>query len=95
MAMMALIFSGLASIPRLLTVNLSSFPEGTPKTHLVGLSFQTSSLVYPLEAQPNQVLLWSVEGPEAIEGFFQVKYKLILGLGFDNDVINIGFNIAM
>ena len=39
MAMMALIFSGLASIPRLLMMNPSSFPEGTPKTHLVGLSF--------------------------------------------------------
>jgi hypothetical protein len=32
MAMMALIFSGLASIPRWLTMNPSSFPEGTPKT---------------------------------------------------------------
>ena len=31
-AMMALIFSGLASIPQLLTMNPSSFPEGTPKT---------------------------------------------------------------
>ena len=40
MAMIALIFSGLASIPRWLTMNPSSFPEGTPKTHLVGLSFQ-------------------------------------------------------
>ena len=40
MAMMALIFSGLASIPQLLTMKPSSFPEGTPKTHLVGLSFQ-------------------------------------------------------
>ena len=40
MAMMALIFSTLASIPRWLTMNPSSFPEGTPKTQLVGLSFQ-------------------------------------------------------
>ena len=40
MAMIALIFYGLASIPRWLTMNLSNFPEGTPKTHLVGLSFQ-------------------------------------------------------
>jgi hypothetical protein len=39
MAKMALIFSGLASIPWWLTMNPSSFPEGTPKTHLVGLSF--------------------------------------------------------
>ena len=34
--MIALIFSGLALIPRLLMMNPSSFPEGTPKTHLVG-----------------------------------------------------------
>ena len=76
MAMMALIFSGLASIPWLLMINPSSFPESTPKTHLVGLSFQA-------------------ELPEAVEGLFQVSNKLILGLGFDNDIINIGFNIAM
>ena len=68
MAMMALIFSGLVSIPRLLTMNPSSFPEGMPKTHLVGLSFQ-----------------WN----------FQVSDELILGLGFDNDVGDVGFNIAM
>jgi hypothetical protein len=35
---MAEIFTGLASMPRLLTMNLSNFPEGTPKMHLVGLS---------------------------------------------------------
>jgi hypothetical protein len=33
------IFTGLASIPRLLMMNPSNFPEGTQKTHLVGLSF--------------------------------------------------------
>jgi len=32
---------------------------------------------------------------EAIEGFFQVLYELILGLGLDNNVMNICFNIAM
>jgi hypothetical protein len=37
--MMALIFSGLASIPRWLAINLNNFPAGTPKTHLSGLSF--------------------------------------------------------
>jgi hypothetical protein len=36
---MAVIFTGLASIPRLLTMNPSNFPDGSPKTHLVGLSF--------------------------------------------------------
>ena len=75
MAMMALIFSGLASIPRLLTMNPSSFPEGTPKT-----------------------LSWVellAEFTEAVEGLFQVSNKLILGLGFDDDVVNVGFNIAM
>jgi hypothetical protein len=38
-AVMAEIFTRLASIPRLLMINLSNFPDGTPKTHLVGLSF--------------------------------------------------------
>jgi hypothetical protein len=39
MSVMAMIFSGLASIPRLLMMNLSNFPDGTPNTHFVGLSF--------------------------------------------------------
>ena len=39
MFVMADIFSGLASMPRWLMMNPSSLPEGTPKTHLVGLSF--------------------------------------------------------
>jgi hypothetical protein len=38
-SVMAMIFTGLASIPRLLTINPSNFLDGTPKTHLVGLSF--------------------------------------------------------
>jgi hypothetical protein len=38
-SVMAVIFTGLASMPRSLTMNPSNFPEGTPKTHLVGLSF--------------------------------------------------------
>ena len=74
MAMMALIFSGLASISRLLMMNPSSFPEGTPKT-----------------------LSWVellAEFTEAVEGLFQVSNKLILGLGFDDNVVNIGFNIT-
>jgi hypothetical protein len=36
---MAEIFSGLALMPRWLIMKLSSFPEGTSKTHLLGLSF--------------------------------------------------------
>jgi hypothetical protein len=40
---MAEIFSGLASMPRWLIMKLSSFPDGTPKTHLFGLSFQRHS----------------------------------------------------
>jgi hypothetical protein len=36
---MAEIFSGLASMPQWLMMKPSSFPEGTPKTHLFGLSF--------------------------------------------------------
>jgi hypothetical protein len=34
-----LTFAGLASMPQCLTIKPSSNPEGTPKTHLVGLSF--------------------------------------------------------
>ena len=76
MAMMALIFSGMASIPRWLMMNPSSFPEGTPKTHLGWVEF-------PAELS------------EAVEGFFQIRYELILAFGLDNDVVNVGFNIAM
>jgi hypothetical protein len=36
---MADIFSGFASMPRWLMMKPSSLPEGTPKTHLFGLSF--------------------------------------------------------
>jgi hypothetical protein len=39
MSVMAVTFTGLASIPRLLTMNPSNFPNGTPYTHFVGLSF--------------------------------------------------------
>jgi hypothetical protein len=38
-SVMAIIFTGLASIPRLLMMNPSNFPGGTPKMHLVGFSF--------------------------------------------------------
>jgi hypothetical protein len=37
--MIASIFSGLASIPRWLTMNPSNFLASTPKTHFSGLSF--------------------------------------------------------
>jgi hypothetical protein len=40
---MAEIFSGLALMPQWLMMKLSSFPDGTPKTHLFGLSFQRYS----------------------------------------------------
>jgi hypothetical protein len=40
MLVMVEIFSGLSSMPRWLMMKLSSFPDGTPKTHLFGLSFQ-------------------------------------------------------
>jgi hypothetical protein len=39
MLVMVEIFSGLASMPRWLMMKPSSFPEGTSKTHLLGLSF--------------------------------------------------------
>jgi hypothetical protein len=40
MLVMAEIFSGLASMPRWLMMKPSTLPDGTPKTHLFGLSFQ-------------------------------------------------------
>jgi hypothetical protein len=43
MLVMAEIFSGLASMPRWLMMKPSSLPDGTPKTHLLGLSFQRHS----------------------------------------------------
>jgi hypothetical protein len=43
MLVMAEIFSALASMPRWLMMKPSSLPEGTPKTHLFGLSFQRYS----------------------------------------------------
>jgi hypothetical protein len=43
MLVMAEIFSGLASMPRWLMMKPSSLPDGTPKMHLFGLSFQRYS----------------------------------------------------
>jgi phage protein U len=43
MPVMVEIFSGLASMPRRLMMKPRSFPNGTPKTHLFGLSFQRYS----------------------------------------------------
>jgi hypothetical protein len=39
MLVIAVIFSGFSSIPLWLMMNPSSFPYGTPKMHLVELSF--------------------------------------------------------
>jgi hypothetical protein len=39
MFVMVEIFSGLASMPRWLMMKMNSFAKGTPKTHLLGLSF--------------------------------------------------------
>ena len=44
MYLIALTFVGLASMPRLLTMKPSSFPDGTLNTHLVGLSFHLNFL---------------------------------------------------
>jgi hypothetical protein len=43
MLVMAEIFLGLALMPRWLMMKPSSLPDGTPKTHLFGLSFQRYS----------------------------------------------------
>jgi hypothetical protein len=39
MSVMAMIFTGLTSIPQLMMMNPSNFPDGTLKMHFVGLSF--------------------------------------------------------
>jgi hypothetical protein len=39
MLVMAEIFSGLASMLRWLMMKPSNLPDGTPKTHLLGLTF--------------------------------------------------------
>jgi hypothetical protein len=44
MLVMAAIFSGLASMPRLETMNPKSMPRGTSKTHFSGLSFTPFTL---------------------------------------------------
>jgi hypothetical protein len=41
---MVVIFSGFASMSRWLMMNPSSFPDDTPKMHLLGLSFHWYSL---------------------------------------------------
>jgi hypothetical protein len=41
---MALTLVGLALMPRLLAMKPNSFPDGTPNTHLVGLSFHLNFL---------------------------------------------------
>ena len=81
-AMMALIFSGLA----LIFSGLASIPRL--------LTMNPSS--FPGYAE--DTLSWvelPTEFSEAIQGFLQVSDELILGLGFDNNVVNIGFNIVM
>jgi hypothetical protein len=44
MLVMAAIFSGLASMPRSETMNPKSMPQGTLKTHFLGLSFTPFAL---------------------------------------------------
>jgi hypothetical protein len=44
MLVMAVIFFGLASMPRSETMNPRSMPHGTPKTHFSGLSFTPFAL---------------------------------------------------
>jgi hypothetical protein len=44
MLVMAVIFSGLASMPRSETMNPRSMPRGTLKTHFSGLSFTSFAL---------------------------------------------------
>ena len=59
MYLMVLTFLGLASMPRLLTVKLSNFLEGTPNTHLVGLSFHLNFLRF-LNILVRSAMNWSL-----------------------------------
>ena len=59
MNLMVLTLVGLASIPRLLTMKPSSFPGGTPNTHLVGLSFHLNFLRFS-NVSERSVLNWSL-----------------------------------
>jgi hypothetical protein len=67
---MAEIFTGLASIPRLLTMNLSNFPDGTPKTLWQNRLNYSGSSVLVIATQPiltqrtsNGTIHWSVWSP--------------------------------
>ena len=64
MFVMADIFSGLASMPRWLMMNPSSLPEGTPKTHLVWLSFHRKARKLEKVSSKSVIRSWhnSVEG---------------------------------
>ena len=59
MYLMALTFMGLASMPRLLTMKPSSFPDGTPNTHLVGLNFHLNFLRFS-NVSERSVMNWSL-----------------------------------
>ena len=75
MYLMALTFVGLASMPQLLTVKPSSFPNGTPNMHLVEFSFHLNFLRF-------------------FKCFSKVGNELIIVLGLDDDVINIGLGVT-
>ena len=57
MNLMALTFVGLALMPRLLTMKPSSFPDGTPNTHLVGLSFHLNFLRFSNVSERSVMLI--------------------------------------
>jgi hypothetical protein len=61
MLVMAVIFSGLALMPRSETMNPRSMPQGTPKTHFSGLSFT------PFALRHLNVVLRSERRSEAFE----------------------------
>ena len=59
MNLMALTLEGLALMPRLLTMKPSSFPDGTPNTHLVRLSFHLNFLRFS-NISERFVMNWSL-----------------------------------
>src|SRR5438128_7852317 len=73
---MSLSFSGLALIPRYDTMKLSSFPDGTPKTHFSGFSFHLKRLRFVNVSDRSDMR--------------QVRYEILLGPSLD-DIIDVRF----
>jgi hypothetical protein len=86
---MAEIFSGLASMPRWLMMKLSSFPEGTPKMHLFGLTFQRYSRRDAKVSSRSAMRVVGVSGLDdhVVHVGFDVLVELSLETGLDTSLV--------